>query len=303
MHKFWASIKKETLLLLRDPGGLAILFIMPLVLLIVITMVQDNTFKTISDTKIPILLVDNDKGFVSEGIIDSLGASGNFKVVLMENGEEARNLVGVGEYQLAIELPPNLSSGLEKKVGKNVQGILESFGLEEGSNDTAPTIVHEVVLYFDPASQPSFRNSVRNGIDKMIYQIESQSIYQAFQEQLSSVADAAPAFDTTGFITFREMAPGREGEAPIPNSSQHNVPAWTLFAIFFIIVPLSINLVKEKNQGTSVRLRTQPVRYRTILAGKTAVYVVVCLLQFALMLALGVYLFPSLGLPGLEVKG
>jgi ABC-2 type transport system permease protein len=32
----------------------------------------------------------------------------------------------------------------------------------------------------------------------------------------------------------------------MPNSVQHNVPAWALFAIFFIVVPLSINLVKEK---------------------------------------------------------
>ena len=47
-----------------------------------------------------------------------------------------------------------------------------------------------------------------------------------------------------------------EGEKElIPNSVQHNVPAWTLFAIFFIIVPLSINIVKEKSQGTFVRLR------------------------------------------------
>ncbi|MDX1784374.1 MAG: ABC transporter permease, partial [Aequorivita vladivostokensis] len=49
MHKLWASTYKEMLLLIRDLGGIAILFIMPLLLLIVITLVQDSTFKTISD--------------------------------------------------------------------------------------------------------------------------------------------------------------------------------------------------------------------------------------------------------------
>jgi len=68
MHKLWASTYKEFLLLIRDLGGLAILFIMPLILLIIITLIQDNTFKTIKETKIPVLLVDYDKGKVSKSI-------------------------------------------------------------------------------------------------------------------------------------------------------------------------------------------------------------------------------------------
>jgi ABC-2 type transport system permease protein len=89
----------------------------------------------------------------------------------------------------------------------------------------------------------------------------------------------------------------------LPNSAQHNVPAWTLFAIFFIIVPLSINMVKEKSQGTFVRLRTNPVSYATVLGGKTVVFLVVCLIQFVLMMLVGIYLFPAIGLPVLDVSG
>ena len=88
-----------------------------------------------------------------------------------------------------------------------------------------------------------------------------------------------------------------------PNSVQHNVPAWTLFAIFFIIVPLSINIVKEKNQGTMIRLITNPVPYAILLAGKTATYLLICVIQFFLMIAVGIYLFPYLDLPVLDVSG
>ena len=49
MHKLWMSIKKEVLLLKRDFGGLVILFVMPLVLIITITLIQDSTFKTVND--------------------------------------------------------------------------------------------------------------------------------------------------------------------------------------------------------------------------------------------------------------
>ena len=81
MYKIWMSVVKEFLLLKRDLGGLIILFIMPLVLVITVTLIQDSTFKKVSDSKIPILLVDNDKGSVSKTVFDNLEKSDLFSVV------------------------------------------------------------------------------------------------------------------------------------------------------------------------------------------------------------------------------
>lgn len=303
MHKLWASTYKEILLVIRDLGGIAILFIMPLLLLVVITLIQDGTFKTISDFRIPILLVDNDKGDVSKNIIENLSESNSFEILQRDSEEEAREAVFAGKYQLAIIIPENLSGSLQKKVDQNVEGILSKFGLEEDSLVAKELIPQqEVRLYFDPATQVSFKSSVKNGIDKMISKIETQSIYKTFQTELGE-EETEPIFDTESFIAFKEILPTKNNQEIIPNSAQHNVPAWTLFAIFFIIVPLSINMVKEKNQGTFIRLRTTPVSYATVLGGKTVVYLVVCLIQFTLMLLVGIYLFPAIGLPGLDVSG
>lgn len=304
MHKLLASAYKEALLLSRDIGGLAILFIMPLVLVITITLIQNNTFKTINDTKIPVLLVDNDQGQIAEHISEGLAASNSFEIIESLSEEEAREAVFKGKYQLAIVIPENLSADLQKKVTTNVEGILAQFGLEEEATPATTeeqNFQKEVRLYFDPATQVSFKSSVKNGIDKMISQIETQSIYKAFQEQIGEEDNAI--FETNSFITFKEIIPTKDNKEIIPNATQHNVPAWTLFAIFFIIVPLSINMVKEKTQGTFVRLRTNPVGYGTVLGGKTVVYLGVCLIQFTLMLLLGVYVFPHLGLPQLDVSG
>ena len=304
MHKLWASTYKEFLLLSRDIGGLAILFVMPLVLVITITLIQDSTFRSINDNKIPILWVDYDKGEVSKNIYDGLAESQSFNIIDKESGSEAKELVFKGKYQLAIVIPANLSSELEKKVNLNVEGLLSKFGLEEETPPSQKSDLErkEVILYFDPATQMAFKNSIKNGIDKMIFKIETQTIYKAFQSQITDDETEA-IFDTESFITFKEITPSIGENEIIPNSVQHNVPAWTLFAIFFIIVPLSINMVKEKSQGTFVRLRTNPVSYLTVLGGKTAIYLAVCLIQFGLMLGIGVYLFPILGLPSLEVSG
>lgn len=304
MYKLWASIYKEVLLLIRDIGGIAILFVMPLLLLVVITSVQDSTFKSISDIKIQVLLVDNDKGEVSQSIINNLGSSNSFDIVQIETEVEAQAAVFSGRYQLAIVIPKELSSSLQRKVDQNVEGILSKFGLEEKESTdlVAQKDLKEVRLYFDPVVQSSFKTSVKNGIDKMVSQIEIESIYKAFQKELDEDA-TEDIFSTQKLISFKEILPSKGNKEIIPNSAQHNVPAWTLFAIFFIIVPLSINLVKEKHQGTFVRLRTNPVRYSTVLAGKTVVYLVVCMIQFSLMLLVGIYLFPMIGLPQLDVSG
>lgn len=304
MHKLWASTYKEFLLLTRDFGGIAILFVMPLVLIVTITLIQDSTFNTINDVKIPILLVDNDKGNVSEIIKKGLETSNAFETILKDSEDDAENLVFTGTYQLAIIIPEALSLDLERKVDHNVQAITSMFTLEDSEETTDELTISkkEIKLYFDPATQQSFKSSVKNGIDKMISKIETQFIYQAFQEQISDSPSEA-IFDTESFITFTEIMPKNNNEDMIPNSAQHNVPAWTLFAIFFIIVPLSINIVKEKSQGTFVRLRTNPVSYATVLGGKTLVYLGVCMIQFILMLLVGVFLFPQLGLPTLDVSG
>lgn len=284
-------------------GGIAILFIMPLVLIITITLIQDNTFKKVTDAKIPVLLVDNDKGKVSESILKGLESNNNFSVIQKESETDAKELVFTGKYQLAIIIPTELSSDLEQKVSQNVNKIISEFGIED-EEAVAPRKISskEVKLYFDPATQITFKSSVKNGIDKMIAKIETESIYKAFQEQITDDPNQV-IFETEPFINFKEVLPKKDDIEMIPNSVQHNVPAWTLFAIFFIIVPLSINIVKEKNQGTFVRLRTNPVSYATVLGGKTIVFLVVCLIQFVLMLLVGVYLLPALGLPNLDISG
>src|SRR3546814_3563486 len=97
-------------------------------------------------------------------------------------------------------------------------------------------------------------------------------------------------------ISFKETIAQKGNDGIIPNAVQHNVPAWILFGIFFIVVPLGINLVKENNLGTYIRLRTSPVSYAIILGGKILTYTVICLIQFMLMLLIAKYVFPLIGL-------
>jgi ABC-2 type transport system permease protein len=306
MRKVWSSVKKESLLLLRDTGALIILFVMPLALIIAVTLIQQGSFKSISNAKIPILLVDNDKGNIADGIRKNLDESGSFEVHSTEgthelNEAEAKERVFKGKYQMAIVIPAKLSSDLQVKVETNVDKILQDVGMSLDSIAANSQIQKkEIRLYFDPTTQLSFKSAVKNSIDKMVSEIEVKSVYKVFQEQLS---DSVALFSEDSFLSFKEISPIVDNKEVIPNATQHNVPAWTLFAIFFIVIPLSINLVKEKGQGTLVRLRTLPIPYWIVIAGKTVTFLVICMIQFYLMVAVGVFLFPLLGLESLNIQG
>ena len=308
VYKIWMSVVKEFLLLKRDLGGLIILFVMPLVLVITVTLIQDSTFKAVTDSKIQILLVDNDKGSVSKTVFENLQKSNIFTVVTQIDNqpvteEIAKENVHKGKFQLAIVIPQNLSSDLQAKVDQNVEKIVSSLGLTDSTATAEPQRIikeKEVKLYFDPAVQMSFKNAVMSSIDKMISQIETKSIYSTFEKQLG---EGTTDFEQKSFITFKEIIPRINNKEVRPNSVQHNVPAWTLFAIFFIVIPLSINIVKEKTQGTFVRLRTNPVSNLVVIIGKTITYSIICMIQFYMMVAVAVFLFPHIGLPSLNIEG
>src|SRR5690606_2263388 len=117
----------------------------------------------------------------------------------------------------------------------------------------------EITIYFDPAAGQTFRNGVKNNIERMLSKVEVQKIYDVFIDQMELSED--PGLLKDEIITFNETIAQKGNDGIIPNAVQHNVPAWILFGIFFIVVPLGINLVKEKNLGTYIRLRTSPVSY------------------------------------------
>lgn len=306
MYKLWQATFKEFLLIKRDFGGLITLFVMPIILVITVTLIQNGDFNKINDTAIPILFIDNDEGELSKSILANLEKNNSLQIITqVENvkitEEKGTALVLKGKYQLAIVIPENLSKNLKNKVSNNVSKIMTEMGLEENlTTITSSKNKQDIKLIFDPAAHIGFKNGVRNSIDKMISKIETQSIYSAFQKELDMKEDF---FSTSDLINIKEINPLADKIEIKPNAAQHNVPAWTLFAIFFIILPLGITIVKEKNQGTAIRLKTFPTPTATILGGKIIVYSGISLLQFTTILLVGIYLFPLIGLPALIIEG
>lgn len=98
-----------------------------------------------------------------------------------------------------------------------------------------------------------------------------------------------------------ELADGDLAQAA--NATQHNVPAWLIFGMFFVMLPMANSFQREQQNGTLLRLRCLGLGLLPLALGKLPAYLLINLLQFCLLLAIGIWGLPLLGLPALQLPG
>ena len=57
MNRLKASFIKELLILSRDRAGLAMLFVMPIALVLIMTLLQESTFNKLNEKQLPVLIM------------------------------------------------------------------------------------------------------------------------------------------------------------------------------------------------------------------------------------------------------
>lgn len=306
-YKLFASIKKETIILLRDKIGLSILFIMPMVLVLVMTLVQDSAFKSINERGIPIVIVDNDHDTLGISIKQGLRYSKLCVVSDSIDGkpataELAKQAVSHGKFLVGIVIPKGATEAVRKNVGQLVNSAMPSDEEALSKKTVQVTDSINIVLFIDPVTKKSFLTSITSNLHEFISIVKTKIMFQTFSEQIAELMPEntkAPknAFAQTQIINYKEVYASNIIGELVPNAVQHNVPAWTIFAMFFIVIPLAGSIMKEKNEGSVFRLHTMPSSYLLLINGKIIVYVCVCMLQFLLMMSVGLVFLPMLGLP------
>lgn len=308
---FLASIKKELLLLIRDKGGLAILFLMPMVLVIVMALVQDAPFRDYQEQQLPVLFVNQDEGEISKAIIAAIHDGKTFRVVDSLDGAlidstRLTKAVNSGEYQMGIIIHDGLGDDLNAIVESQVDGMLA--GLMPGSDTTKVEqreLNPHITLLLDPTTKHTFRSSIRSAIKQFLSELEAKMIVDGLTTKLAEMTGKEPNVDlnANGIVQVHERTSHTKVMASdvANNSTQHNVPAWTVFAMFFIVIPLAGNMVRERTAGTIVRLRTMPTSMVHFYAGKFLSYSAIGLLQAMLMISVGFWVMPLLGLAQLDL--
>ena len=136
------SIYKEYKVLTRDRAGLAITFIMPTVLILIMTLIQDSTFKSVNESSVPLLFVDRDHDSLSETLKKYIDRSKFFVITEKQlSNEEAKKEIAQGHFFIGIIVPENTSKKLRERSTARVTKLLDSFSgdsaIVENNKDTS----------------------------------------------------------------------------------------------------------------------------------------------------------------------
>lgn len=312
MLKILAATTKELLLLKRDRTGLLILFIMPALLVIVITLVQENVMELTGQKKTRVLLLDLDGGELGSALQRQL-SEGNVEIAALDSSEkktaDLQQVIADGKYQAGILIEKGSSAAFQNLA----TSLFQKNSPAEKSEKTAPVAIS---IFFDPGVMPGFRSGLRAQLQVALETIAMKAKAENLTRELDSFLSSMGVPKTLAPLPAEGLAEriGRpllvlqdtHGETSTIktqpyNPVQQNVPAWAIFGMFFTAIPIAGTILQERKSGIWIRLNSLPVSHLQLFSGKVLAYISVCLCQFALITLIGFFVFPRIGLPAFTV--
>lgn len=302
MRKLKAGITKEFLLLLNDKVGLGMMVFLPILLVIIITTIQNSAFNLVNNNQIELIISNKDNHDLSKDYVASLKQSQLFNVVEKNfSKEELHNAINGSDTPFGLYISEKFSSTIIDENKAKTNSILESMGLEDPVSETN-TIENKITLtlIYSPIIQSNYAQSVK----KMVFTLSKKLSTNLFLSELSEELEIDPnslnvdeQLEQSNLV-MQKASVGKV-ESTFPNASQHNVPAWSIFAVFFMVVSLAGNFVKEKVNGSFDRVLTMPSSVWYLIGSKAILFWLVSIFQVLLIFTISRFLFQFIGLPTL----
>lgn len=269
MRRLAALCRKELLLLLRDRHGLLVLFAVPTLFILIMSLALRDAFRPDATLEVRIAVVDEDGGRLARELGTALTDAG------LRIAEEPADL--------RIAILPGFSELLATRA--EIAG--------DDADEVEPALLR---VEYAPGLMPQLRGAAGLAIRQALLTVQTDYLLTEVLGYPEEQRAAMRRVSDLRRMPLEEVFVGRDGR-PVqpPTSVQQSVPAWLIFAMFFAVIPLATAFVVERSQGSLLRLRALGVPAWLLLASKLLPYYLVNLLQTAVMLAIGVWLVPWLG--------
>ncbi len=306
LYQIYAMTVKDFKVMLKDRGAMVVLFILPVIFIFVMTSAGSGGVAD-DDQPMEILVVNDDSGELADEAIVDLNDLEGMRLIQEVDGRfltkaAADELIVDGEYSVAVWFPEDFTDQI----------------LDAATDASAETAV--VTFIVDPALDARFlapvQGSVVGFIERTVATAQAPvQIEAAFDQMAGSFpAQQAPLVTQVGDmfvdgmvngddvdvfnsgVSFERVSPAGYEVVEYPTSEEQNVPAYTLFGVFFIMQVMATGLLKERQDGTFRRLLAAPLPRAAMLVGKVLPYYLINIVQVVLMFAVGVFVFDmSLG--------
>lgn len=278
MNILRAILKKEFLVVSRDIHSIGVLFIMPALFILVMSLAMRDLFQIHTRAKISVLAVNLDEGKRARAFFEMLDTDGAFAIVCLEKEipkDRISELMYEKDYKFAVVTRPNFTARIENR--------------DRGMEHCIEVLVNPTV---SGQTQAGMKSAAANALGRLrlLALLEGKDELLAYAGIDRESITRPPEEDIGTSYAYRKNRP-----AVLPNSVQQNVPAWLIFSMFFIVIPVSNAFIAERSFGTLMRLRSMNISRGYILFGKIAPYFIINLIQAAIMLLIGMYMVPLLG--------
>ncbi len=258
IKRIFALIYKEFIQIRRDRRMLAVVLVAPVLQLIFLGYAANMDVKVIETA-----IWDNDKSQTSRNFLNSLSASGYFKLdYTVENYNEINELINRGKILVAIVIPTKFEEKVFRNESPKIQLIFD------GSNGNKASIVLGYLL------------NIANGFTRniLIEKIQKQGIPKPTLMQIT--AEARVLYNPD-MVTRVYLLPG-------------------ILALILLIITLpltSMAIVREREIGTLEQLIVTPLKKFEIIFGKLIPFVIIGFFDFLLVTIVMRFWF------GIEIRG
>jgi ABC-2 type transport system permease protein len=287
LRLLFALIAKEWWLLWRDKLGLAVLFLMPMFFVFTITLLQAH--RPGDTQRLPVLLINYDQSQSNESIAKALKHNSHFKITSLKPDNttlnNAEKQVSKGVYNALIIIPKKASDNIAQSAKQTAASQLS----------TKPQT--HVQLILDPTLPPLLKQIMTQQLNNALLQFQMQAMTGVVSEVLGTSSADKTLSSTPILVRYAG------NQTLMPNAVQQNIPAWALFGMFFIAIPLAGIMIKERALGVLTRFYIAPIHRSFLIIGRLIAFMVINFLQLWLMLLVGLIVMPWLGLPALNLSG
>lgn len=276
-----ALIRKELLALSRDLHGLAALFVLPVIFIIVMSMALKDVYSPHVDN-LPWAALDQDKSALSAEFLQRWQQDNGAPTALPQDWQKA---LRDGQLKYLIQIEAGAAGDLAGRDKPERQRIL---------------------MLTDPGIDFGVFAALRAQLQAMATALRVEALIgnlprpptAAPQQSLDINALNIDALSGANIASAERITAG-----PRPTSVQHNVPAWLIFGMFFVVTTIAGLFVEERSCGALNRLLSLGASPLVLLLAKVLPFMLINCLQAGLMLGVGIYIIPLLGGDALSLQG
>jgi drug efflux transport system permease protein len=251
-RRLWSIVRKEFIQIIRDPRTLAITFVMPVIMMLLLGYAATTDVRNV-----PMAVFDQDRSVQSRDLLEAFAATDYFERAYDADSEQQiEDLIGSGAARTGLIIPPDFGETIE------AGGQAEVAFLIDGSD---PSV-----------AQTSLQAATLIGQ----------------QHAIKLVTERLAAHGQAGLLSLPMEVRTAVWYNPDLISAYYMVPALIGIILLFVSTILtSTAIVRERERGTIEQLLVTPIRSWELLVGKIAPYVLIAFLDTIEILIVGTLIF------------